>query len=115
MMDPVTVLTIREGRLPDLDDPSDAATRGYRAYGRLALFRSGGLWFGNTRSSHPASTQVGWYWAINADDDLIVSARGCLTDIELLLGKDRRTLAWLLTELERRRLISRPQKVRIIR
>jgi len=108
------VLTIREARLPDLDDPDEAERRGYRAYGRLALLRSGGLWFGDARSSHPGSSHIGWYWAIDADENLLVSARGSLTDIDMLLGGDRKILAWLLVELERRRLIARPREVLIL-
>ncbi len=114
MPDQQRVLTIREARLPDLDDPDEASRRGYRAYGRLALLRSGGLWFGDARSSHPGSSRIGWYWAIDADGNVLVSARGCNTDIDELLGVDRKFLAWLLTELERRRLIARPLEVLVL-
>jgi len=108
------VLTIREARLPDLDDPDEACRRDYRAYGRLALLRPGGLWFGDARSSHPGSSRIGWYWAIDVDESLLVSARGILTDIDVLLGHDRKILAWLLAELERRRLIARPREILIL-
>lgn len=113
MPDEQRVLTIREARLPDLDDPDEADKQGYRAYGRLALLRSGTLWFGDARSSHPGSSRIGWYWAIAADESLLVSARGCLTDIDTLFSGDRKILAWLLTELERRRLIARPREILI--
>lgn len=110
---PPSVLVIRHAHLPDLDDPADAATRGYRAYGRFALLRSGGLWFGDARSSHPATTKTGWYWALDASGAVIVSARGSRLDGEALFSGDRAVLACLLEELEARRIIARPHGIRI--
>ena len=83
------VLVVRSARLPDLDDPEDAAARGYRAYGRVALLRSGGLWFGDARSSHPATTKTGWYWAVGAAGAVIVSGRGSRLDGDALFSGDR--------------------------
>lgn len=107
------VLVIKHARLPDLDDPADAAARGYYAYGRFARLRSGGLWFGDARSSHPATTIAGWYWAVEASGAIIVSARGSRLDGEELFSGDRAVLAWLLEELEARRIIARPHGISI--
>ena len=106
-------LVVRQARLPDIDDPADAIARGYSAYGRFAVLSSGGLWFGDARCSHPATTKAGWYWAVDEAGAVIVSGRGSRLDGDALFAGDRSSLAWLLGQLERRRIIARPRSIRV--
>lgn len=108
-------LVIREASIPDLDDPDEAEERGYALYGRFARLNSGGLWFGDVRSTHPESTKAGWYWAIGADGDLLVSSRGSSLDAELLFAGDRSILAWLLEQLVKHRYMDKPSAVKVER
>ncbi len=101
-------MKIKVLRLPDINADRDLAKYGYRSYGRFALLRDGGLWFGDLHSSHPATTVSGFYWAIDPNGDLAVSARGAGIDVELLVRKRRDILAWLIGELVRRRYIKKP-------
>jgi hypothetical protein len=111
----MATLIIRETSIPDLDDPDEAAERGYVSYGRFARLNSGGLWFGDVRSTHPESTQAGWFWAFDEKGDLLVSSSGSSVDAELLFSGDRAVLAWLLEELVKRRLLKKPEGVKIER
>jgi hypothetical protein len=108
-----TTLTIRRARLPDLDREAPMRAAGYEAYGRFALLRGGGFWFGELRSSHPGTTTVGWYWAIDARGELLVSPRGAAVDGELLFGERRDLLARLVAELVGRRLLPKPGSIRL--
>ena len=110
-MGPMDILVVKSGRLPDLDGPEEARERGLLAYGRFALLRDGSLWIGDARSSHPADTARGWYWAIDTMGDLILSPRGARIDGEWLFREGRGLVAALLPELERRRAIARPQAI----
>jgi hypothetical protein len=101
-------------RLPDINSNRDLEGSGYQMYGRLALLRGGVCWFGDLHSSHPANTQIGWYWAIGSQGDLYVSARGAGLDGEILIHDRRDILAWLIAELVRRRLMLTPDRLQII-
>jgi hypothetical protein len=92
-------------RLPDINNDRDLERYGYRAYGRFALLRDGSFWFGDMRSSHPRDCMIGWYWAVSAAGELLVSARGARVDGERLFGDLRRALARLMEELRRRHVL----------
>jgi hypothetical protein len=106
-------MTIRVTRLPDINSDRDLERHGYASYGRFALLRGGGLWFGDFHSSHPASTATGWYWAVDRNGDLLVSARGAVLDVEMLVRERKDILAWLVSELVRRRIIKKPTSLEI--
>lgn len=102
-------------RLPDINTDRDLAKLGYRYYGRFALLRGGeGFWWGDLHSSHPVTTQTGWYWAIDMNGDLAVSARGAGIDGEMLVRERREILAWLIEELVRRRHMQKPKSLSIV-
>ena len=61
-------------RLPDVDSYEDVP-REYERYGRCAILRGGAFWFGEVNSSHPPSTQEGFYWAVSGNV-LHISPRG---------------------------------------
>ena len=61
-------------RLPDIDRAADIP-KDLEDYGRCAVLRNGALWFAPVKSSHPASTREGFYWALKADT-LYISPRG---------------------------------------
>jgi hypothetical protein len=89
-------IPIRLTRLPDIHSNLDRY--GFRDYGRFALLRDGGFWWGDIRSSHPRDCQIGWYWAISGEGDLLVSARGEGIDGDSLFGEKKPVLARLLAE-----------------
>lgn len=101
-------------RLSDINTERDLKKYGCIAYGRFSLLRDGGLWFGDLHSSHPATTQVGWYWSIITNETLAVSARGAGIDGEMLIRERRDILAWLVVELVRRRFIQKPKSLCIV-
>lgn len=101
-------------RLPDINSERSLQGSGYQIYGRLALLRGGSCWLGDIHSSHPANTQIGWYWAIGSEGDLYVSARGAGLDGETLIHDRRDILAWLIAELVRRRMMRKPDCLQII-
>lgn len=105
------ILVVKSGRLPDLAGAEEARERGLLDYGRCALLGDGSLWLSDARSSHPAGTAKGWYWAIDTLGDLILSPRGAGCDGEWLFGEGRWLMAALLAELEARRAISRPRSI----
>jgi len=107
----MNVLVVKSGRLPDLAGAEEARERGLLAYGRFALLRDGSLWTGDARSSHPADTARGWYWAIDTMGDLILSPRGARSEGEWLFREGRALIAVLLVELERRCAIARPRSI----
>lgn len=107
-------MTIHLTRLPDINTDRDLESYGYRAYGRFALLRGSGFWWGDLHSSHPSDTATGWYWAIDRGGDLYVSARGAATDGEMLIRDRRDVLAWLVEELVRRRYIRKPEFLCIV-
>ena len=61
-------------RLPDVDR-AGAIPSDIEDYGRFGILRSVSLWFGSVRSSHPATTLVGFYWAIS-NKRMYISPRG---------------------------------------
>jgi len=63
-----------ERSLPDVDS-YDSVPAEYERYGRCAILRNGAFWFGEVNSSHPPSTQEGFYWAV-AGNVLYISPRG---------------------------------------
>ena len=69
-----TLVVDLERRLPDVDS-YDEVPEEYERYGRCAILRSGAFWFGELNSSHPPSTQEGFYWAV-AGNVLYISPRG---------------------------------------
>lgn len=100
-------------RLPDISNDCQLQATPYWAYGRLALLREGGFWWGDIHSSHPSDTATGWYWAIDRNGDLAVSARGAGIDGEMLMRERRDILAWLVAELVRRKIIRRPTSLHL--
>lgn len=106
-------MKIRVLRLPDINSDRDLAKYGYRAYGRFALLRRNGLWYGDLHSSHPSTTQTGWYFAVTSEGDLLVSARGAGIDGEVLVNKRRDILAWLVGELVKRKIIGKPTNLQL--
>lgn len=107
-------MTIYLKRLPDISNDCQLQATPYAAYGRFALLRGGaGLWWGDLYSSHPATTQTGWYWAVDQNGDLVVSARGAGIDGEMLMRERRDILAWLVAELVRRKIIVKPTSLQI--
>jgi hypothetical protein len=63
-----------ERRLPDVDR-YDAVPEDIDRYGRCAILRNGAFWFGEVNSSHPPTTQEGFYWAVS-ESTLFISPRG---------------------------------------
>ena len=106
-------LTIRLRRLPDIHSLESVRERGFVRYGRFALLRDGGFWFADAVSSHPATTVVGWYWALDAEGILLVSARGAAPDGESLFTSKKDVLARLVEELVGRRYIAKPSAIRL--
>lgn len=88
-------IEIKTTRLPDLHTEQRLSEYHLVSYGRFAFLNSGSSWFGDLRSSHPATTRTGWYWSIDSGGQLLVSPRGAQTDLELLKTTD----SWLLDEL----------------
>ena len=113
-MDENRTLTVKSSRLLDCNDPTVAASHGYLSYGRFALLRDGKLWFGDTRSSHPSTTARGWYWAVDGEGCLVLSPRGAKLDGEFLFAEGKWIIAALLDELERGRVIKRPNSIRLV-
>jgi hypothetical protein len=100
-------------RLPDINNDRQLQATPYWAYGRFALLMDGSFWFGDLYSSHPAVTKTGWYWAVDRQRDLHVSARGAGIDGEMLVRERRDVLAWLVGELVRRGVIRKPTSLTI--
>jgi len=105
-------MTIRLIRLPDINTDRDLERYQYADYGRFALLR-GGLWLGDLHSCHPATTVMGWYWAVDRKGNLYVSARGAGIDGEMLMRDRKDILAWLVGELVTRRVIRKPKSLEI--
>lgn len=101
-------------RLTDISNDRQLQATPYWAYGRFALRRGGGFWWGDILSSHPSDTATGWYWAVDRGGALYVSARGAATDGEMLIRDRRDVLAWLVAELVRRRYIKKPETLCIV-
>jgi len=106
-------MKIRLTRLPDINTDRALEGYGFMAYGRFALLRGGGFWWGDIHSSHPATTQIRWYWAVDGNGDLAVSARGAGIDGEMLVRERRNILAWLVAELVRRKIIVRQTSLQL--
>lgn len=104
-------MTIQLVRLPDINTDRQLQATTYWAYGRFAILLDGSLWFGDLYSSHPSTTQIGWYWAVDRAGDLSVSARGAGIDGEMLMRDRRDILAWLVGELVQRRKIRKPSRL----
>lgn len=98
-------------RLPDINSERQLQTTQYWAYGRFAILLDGSFWLGDLHSSHPSATKTGWYWAVDMQGDLAVSARGAGVDGEALFGKYKPTLARLIEELVKRRIIRKPESI----
>jgi hypothetical protein len=69
-------LQVRIVRLPDINSQDELTKYRFNAYGRFALLRDESFGFGDLHSSHPTTTQRGWYWAIDIDGSLLISPRG---------------------------------------
>jgi hypothetical protein len=63
-----------ERRLPDIDC-YDEMPEDLDRYGRCAILRNGAFWFSEENSSHPSTTQEGFYWAVSKST-LFISPRG---------------------------------------
>ena len=61
-------------RLPDVDC-IDQVPPDIERFGRFALLHNGALWFGELNTSHPPTTENGFYWAIS-ENRLYISPRG---------------------------------------
>ena len=95
------VLTINlSRRLPDINN-YNAIPEDLEKYGRCAILRSGALWFGAENTSHPPSTQEGFYWAI-AGDVLYLSPRGAAYRWEEFITDDIIRFVSVKTGLKRR-------------
>lgn len=71
----MSVLTVDlTRRLPDIDRAEDVP-QDLERFGRFAILRGGGFWFGEVNSSHPQSTENGFYWGL-ARGTLFISPRG---------------------------------------
>ena len=106
-------MTIKLTRLPDIDSDRQLQATAFWAYGRFAVLLDGSLWYGDLYSSHPSVTRTGWYWAVDREGDLYVSARGAGIDGEILIRERRDILAWVIAELVSRRVIRKPETLRI--
>jgi len=106
-------MTIHLMRLPDINNDHQLQATPYWAYGRFAESVDGSLWFGDLYSSHPSVTRTGWYWAIDREGNLYVSARGAGIDGETLMRDRKDILAWLVGELVTRRAIQKPKSLDI--
>ena len=106
-------MQIRLTRLPDINTDRQLQATPYWAFGRVALLVDQSLWFGDLYSSHPSVTKTGWYWAVDRQGDLHVSARGAGIDGEMLVRDRRDVLAWLVGELVRRGVIRKPTSLTI--
>jgi len=106
-------MKIRLARLPDINTDRQLKATPYVAYGRFALLRNASFWFGELYSSHPPVTLIGWYWAIDRQGDLHVSARGAEVDGDVLVREQRDILVWLVGELVSRRIIRKPMTLAI--
>lgn len=104
-------MTITLTRLPDINTDLQLKETAYRDYGRFAVLRDMGFWFGDLHSSHPATTKTGWYWAVDKAGDLYVSPRGAVIDGEKLFTERKDILAWLIEELVRKRVIRKPVRL----
>ncbi len=86
-------------RLPDTSNleflPEDLDS-----YGRLAIMQTGMIWFGDIHSTHPSTTQVGYYWA-RSGDVLYISPRGAALGWEELI--DANVVNFLADKLGLRR------------
>ncbi|MFP4566883.1 MAG: hypothetical protein ACLFNX_10310 [Spirochaetaceae bacterium] len=73
-------------RLPDISNleflPEDLDS-----YGRFAIMQTGMIWFGDIHSTHPATTQVGYYWA-RSEDVLYISPRGAALGWEEMIDSN---------------------------
>jgi hypothetical protein len=74
-------------RLPDIHDFKFLDER-FNQYGRCALLTDGSFWFGNIKSSHPANTKEGFYWAVDLSKNLYISPRGASLGFEKYLSED---------------------------
>jgi len=102
----VSIPRVVFSRLPDIHRAADVAKHGFESYGRFALLNDNSFWLGDSLSSHPRDTKTGWYWAIAAKTrEVIVSARGCKLDLEVLMTPNNAVIARLIGELMRRRII----------
>ena len=71
----IDILTVDlSRRLPDINR-YDSVPTDFERYGRCAVLRNGAFWFGEENTSHPSSTQEGFYWAISGNV-LFFSPRG---------------------------------------
>jgi len=77
-------LEVQFRRLPDINKTEDLARFGLAAYGRFSVLRDGSLWVGGLMASHPQETKAGFYWAVPATGELVVSTRGNILDYALL-------------------------------
>lgn len=100
-------------RLPDINSDRQLQATPYWAYGRFAILLDGSFWFGDLHTSHPTVTSIGWYWAVNGQGNLAVSARGAGVDGEALFGKYKLVLARLIEELVKRRIIRKPESITV--
>lgn len=104
-------LVIHLDCLPDISSVRDLERYGYRNYGRFAVLRDGQFWVQTLRSTYPAEMETGWFWAIDNDDRLVVSARGAVMDGESLFTRKKHILAQLVQELVNKRILSRPRAI----
>lgn len=107
-------MIIKLRRLPDINSDHQLQATPYCVYGRFAILLDGSFWYGDLHSSHPAVTKVGWYWAINRQGDLAVSARGAGVEGESLFAERKPVLARLVEELVKRRIVKKPESITMI-
>lgn len=107
-------MIIKLRRLPDINSDRQLQATPYWAYGRFAILLDGSFHFGDLHSSHPSVTKTGWYWAVDKQGDLAVSARGAGVDGVLLFAEQKPVLARLIEELVKRRIIRKPESITLI-
>jgi len=87
-------------RLPDINKYS-TVPKDLERYGRCAILRNGSFWFGEVNTSHPPSTQEGFYWAIYGSV-LYFSPRGSLYNWEEKITDELIRFVSVKTGLKRR-------------
>lgn len=114
LMRNIHIMMIKLVRLPDINTSCQLAATPYQSFGRFALLRGGaGFWWGDLHSSHPSDTVTGYYWALDENGDLAVSARGAGIYGEVLVNERRDILALLVAELVKRKIIGRPTSLQL--
>ncbi|TVQ36067.1 MAG: hypothetical protein EA384_15115 [Spirochaetaceae bacterium] len=97
---PELVLTVNlTRRLPDIGQ-LELMPEDIEHYGRLAILKSGILWFGDIHSSHPGTAQACFYWAVGGST-LYISPDGSTLGWQDLINA--KTVRFIAAQLNLRR------------